>query len=103
MVLSRRVICISEICRRRRSLCSGWPYLGLVSQSGRQAVSRLNYWSFAQHALDRERRDGETAANICGVVVMWGLNGTAGRTKTIAQTGQAALKREKLMICLGAR
>ena len=42
-----------------------------VREEGRQAVSRLNYWSFAQHAL------GESLGrrtNICGVVVMWGLN-----------------------------
>ena len=60
LALSRRVICISEICRRR--LCSGWPTL--LGQSGReagsrQAVSRLNYWSFAQHALDREREESD--------------------------------------------
>ena len=46
-----------------------------LAWSVRQAVSRLNYWSFAQHALDRGR--GESLGrrtNICGVVVMWGLN-----------------------------
>lgn len=72
-VVSRRVICISEICRRRRrSLCSGWPSLVSQSVSQFRQFSHLNYWSFAQHALDRERqreREGDRRSSICGVVV----------------------------------
>ena len=66
-----------------------------VSQRSRQAVSRLNYWSFAQHAL------GESLGrrtNICGVVVMWGLNTKMGLGCCFPGRRKQSLKRDNFRL-----
>ena len=55
--LSRRGICISEICRRRyRRLCSGWPTL--LGQSGRQFLVLIT--GHLRSTLSTERGVGRT-------------------------------------------
>ena len=69
-------------------------------EAGRQFLVLIT--GHLRSTLSKEKRDGQgtAAANICGVVVMWGLNKWDGslslrRTKTIAQTGRFPFRQPK--------